>query len=121
MARPTRVSDAEYLARYEREVRHYVLRYSLVRDTAGPGEAFLSTGRWVWIEPDDDNVARWQWYAKEHRGLKELRAWSGVSGAVVLVRVPSVLQQRSTFWVGRGGQPAAARMAGALANASSGS
>jgi hypothetical protein len=75
------VSNAEYLARYEREVRHYVARYALVRNTTGPGEAFLSSGRWAWIESDDDARARWDRYARAHRPLKAMnqdgtwRAW----------------------------------------------
>ncbi len=71
---PRWVSDAEYLARYEREVRRYVHRYEIatVRGVVGPGEEHLSTGRWAWIEPEDDATARWHHYAREHRGLKAM-------------------------------------------------
>ena len=71
---PRRISDAEYRARYEREVRRYVARFEMARarDAMGPGEAFLSMGRWVWIEGDRESVGRWLRYAREHRGLKAM-------------------------------------------------
>ena len=75
VTRPRRlVSDAEYHARYEREVRRYVRRYEIARarGAMGPGEAFLSLGRWAWIVGDDDEAGRWRQYAREHRVLKAM-------------------------------------------------
>ena len=36
----------------------------------GPGEAYLGSGRWVWIESGGAAVARWCRYARQHPGLK---------------------------------------------------
>ena len=84
-ARPPRrgLSDAEYLARYEREVWRYVGRHGPAphRIAAGPGETNLSSGYWAWLRDDGDTVGRWLRYAREHRGLKAMnpdgswRAW----------------------------------------------
>ena len=63
------VSDAEYRRRYERELRRYVARFGPV-PTAGPGEAYLSSGRWAWIEGGGKAIARWARYASLHHGLK---------------------------------------------------
>ena len=70
-ARPPResVSDAEYRRRYERELRRYVARFGPL-PTSGAGEAYLSTGRWVWIEGGAKTIARWARYASLHHGLK---------------------------------------------------
>ncbi len=71
---PRRVSDAEYRARYEREVQRYVIRYEIARarGALGPGETYLSSGRWAWIEGEEDAIGRWRQYARAHRGLKAM-------------------------------------------------
>ena len=86
LTRPLRlvaVSDAQYWARYEREVRRYVARCEMASatDAMGPGEAFLSMGRWAWIVSERETAGKWLRYAREHRGLKAMnpdgswRAW----------------------------------------------
>ena len=68
---PRRVSDAEYVRLYEREVRRYVIRYEIARARGelGPGETYLSSGRWAWIVGGRDTAVRWRRYAQEHGGL----------------------------------------------------
>jgi hypothetical protein len=72
------------LRRYEQELRRYVARFG-PSPAMGPGDAYLSTGRWAWIEGGGKAVARWARYASEHRGLKVMnpdgtwRAWNPLS------------------------------------------
>lgn len=73
VARPRRpVSDAEYLARYEREVRRYVAHHTGGPDKMGPGETYLVFGRWAWLEDERGAEARWRRYAREHGGLRAM-------------------------------------------------
>ena len=68
-----RVSDTEYLARYEGEVRRYVERFAPERQDTQPGEALLASGRWAWVVPEDDaGAARWRRYATPYGGLTAL-------------------------------------------------
>ena len=63
-----RVSDAEYAARYEREVRRYAERFAARPVT--PGAASLTVDRWVRIDDGLHAAARWSRYASAHDGLK---------------------------------------------------
>lgn len=81
---PRPISDADYLRRYERELRRYVERFGPT-PASGAGEAYLGTGRWVWIESGGAAVARWCRYARLHRGLQAMnpdgswRPWDPLS------------------------------------------
>ena len=72
MAPAVRVSDAEYLARYEREVRRYAERFAAQQRRPGPGAAYLEAGKWAWIDDGLSTLARWARYAGRHGPLKAM-------------------------------------------------
>lgn len=69
---PARVSDAEYLCRYAREVRAYVTQFDPHRPHLESGKKVLRELRRAWIAGDDDAGSYGRRYPREHRVLKTM-------------------------------------------------
>lgn len=69
-----RVSDAEYARRYEREVRWYAERFAAEHGHPGAGAAYLSRGKWVWMDDGLAAKARWARYADRHGPLRAMNS-----------------------------------------------
>ena len=71
-ALPGPVSDEAYLSHYEHEVRRYADRFAPKRDWLGVGAAYLTAGKWAWIDDGLRAAARWARYADQHGNLKAM-------------------------------------------------